>query len=326
MFKWSFVLCAFLALLGASATSAQETAASSNSAQAVNGGTVNGKALTLIQPAYPPAARAVRATGSVDVQVTIDENGDVISAVAVSGHPLLRAAAAQAARASKFKPTQFSGKPVKVMGIIVYNFFADKMNFAQIGFELAKAQFLIDLGDNYPAYLIGASLPDEWTGEKQQAERLVAKLRQARTRAPKAETSENQPSNTEQRKVVVKQEEIPFIAGARVEEITESQAEIATKLVQSVKERLASNEKDAWLFSLGLAVGKIKAESKNDAKLRANLRELNQVVALAPADISNDFLIIFKDLANIADKAEIEADDKAKIAKAVIVFDKSGLN
>ncbi len=88
----------------------------------VSGGVLNGKATNLVQPAYPPAAKAVRASGAVNVQVTVDEKGDVISANAVSGHPLLRSSAAQAARSSKFSPTLLSGKPVKVTGVIVYNF------------------------------------------------------------------------------------------------------------------------------------------------------------------------------------------------------------
>jgi len=88
----------------------------------ISGGVVNGKATNLVKPAYPAAARAVRASGAVNVQVTIDESGNVISASAVSGHPLLRAAAVGAARSSKFSPTMLSGQAVKVTGVIVYNF------------------------------------------------------------------------------------------------------------------------------------------------------------------------------------------------------------
>jgi TonB family protein len=90
----------------------------------VSGGVVNGKATNLVKPPYPAAAKAVKAEGAVNVQVTIDENGSVISAAATSGHPLLRAAAVQAARSSKFSPTVLSGQPVKVTGVIVYNFTA----------------------------------------------------------------------------------------------------------------------------------------------------------------------------------------------------------
>ena len=88
----------------------------------LSGGVLNGKAESLPKPEYPPAAKAVRAGGSVSVQVTIDESGNVISATAVSGHPLLRAAAVEAAREAKFKPTMLSGEPVKVTGVLTYNF------------------------------------------------------------------------------------------------------------------------------------------------------------------------------------------------------------
>jgi protein TonB len=58
----------------------------------------------------------------VVVQVIVDENGNVISAHAVSGHPLLQAASVAAARSAKFAPTKLSGQPVKVSGVITYNF------------------------------------------------------------------------------------------------------------------------------------------------------------------------------------------------------------
>ncbi|MEO7673798.1 MAG: energy transducer TonB [Pyrinomonadaceae bacterium] len=88
----------------------------------VSGGVLNGKATSLPKPPYPPAARAVRASGAVSVQVLISESGSVISASAVSGHPLLRAAAVGAARGARFSPTMLSGQPVKVSGVITYNF------------------------------------------------------------------------------------------------------------------------------------------------------------------------------------------------------------
>ncbi len=100
------------------------TSQKSVDAKNISLGVINGKAASLIIPAYPPAARAVHASGAVNVQVIIDEAGNVISANAVSGHPLLRQSAEQAARESKFTPTLLSGQPVKVTGIVIYNFAA----------------------------------------------------------------------------------------------------------------------------------------------------------------------------------------------------------
>jgi periplasmic protein TonB len=90
----------------------------------VSGGVLNGKAISLPKPAYPPIAKAAHASGTVTVQVLIDENGNVVSAKAVSGHPLLQAVAVGAARQAKFSPTKLSGQPVKVTGVIQYNFVA----------------------------------------------------------------------------------------------------------------------------------------------------------------------------------------------------------
>lgn len=90
----------------------------------ISGGVLNGKAISLPKPTYPPIARQAHASGTVVVQVTIDENGSVISAHAVSGHPLLQAVAVAAARGARFSPTKLSGQPVKVTGVITYNFVA----------------------------------------------------------------------------------------------------------------------------------------------------------------------------------------------------------
>ena len=90
----------------------------------INGGVLNGKATTLPMPEYPDIARQAKASGTVTVQVMIDEGGNVISATAVTGHPLLRAAAVKAAREARFLPTRLSGQPVKTNGVIVYNFIA----------------------------------------------------------------------------------------------------------------------------------------------------------------------------------------------------------
>lgn len=87
-----------------------------------SGGVLNGKATSLPKPTFPANAKAVRASGVVSVQVVVDETGRVISANAVSGHPLLRAAAVTAARNARFAPTLLSGQAVKVNGIINFNF------------------------------------------------------------------------------------------------------------------------------------------------------------------------------------------------------------
>jgi TonB family protein len=101
-----------------------EAAGNSNvsGGQVISAGVLNGKAISKPQPPYPAIAKAARAQGTVTVQVTVDETGGVTSAKAVSGHPLLQQAAIAAAKQAKFSPTLLSGKPVKVSGVLTYNF------------------------------------------------------------------------------------------------------------------------------------------------------------------------------------------------------------
>jgi protein TonB len=91
-------------------------------AKTLSMGVVNGKATNLPKPVYTAIAKAAHANGVVTVQGLIDENGKVISAKAVSGNPLLLRESVQAAYQARFTPTLLSNQPVKVSGVITYNF------------------------------------------------------------------------------------------------------------------------------------------------------------------------------------------------------------
>ena len=75
-----------------------------------------------VEATYPPIAGAARAEGQVIVEILIDENGQVIHAYGLSGHPLLIESAVQAARQWQFKPEVRSGVAVKVNGVIEFRF------------------------------------------------------------------------------------------------------------------------------------------------------------------------------------------------------------
>jgi TonB family protein len=89
-------------------------------------GILNGKATSLPKPAYPAAAAKANASGAVTVNVTVDEEGDVIEATSDFENALLRNAAIAAAQQAKFAPYMFQGKARKVTGTLVYNFVAPK--------------------------------------------------------------------------------------------------------------------------------------------------------------------------------------------------------
>jgi protein TonB len=86
------------------------------------GGVLNEKAVSKPQPAYPAAARAAGVTGRVVVHIEIGEDGDVVTAKAIDGPSLLRDAAEEAAHQAHFSPTRLSGEPVRVSGVVTYDF------------------------------------------------------------------------------------------------------------------------------------------------------------------------------------------------------------
>lgn len=88
----------------------------------VQGGVLNGRAVSKPAPVYPREAKQQGIMGAVIVKITVDEAGKVVKAEAVCGHPLLAKAAVDAAGSARFTPTLLSGMPVKVAGIITYNF------------------------------------------------------------------------------------------------------------------------------------------------------------------------------------------------------------
>ena len=85
-------------------------------------GVINGYAIDLPKPIYPAAAKAIRLSGVVNVQVLIDEYGTVVSAKAIDGPAVFKGEAERSAKRAKFKPTYLSDQPTKVTGVIVYKF------------------------------------------------------------------------------------------------------------------------------------------------------------------------------------------------------------
>lgn len=88
----------------------------------VSKGVTAGNALTKASPVYPPIARQMKVSGEVQVEITIDENGRVIEAKAISGHPALRGAAEDAARKWVFRPMRIDGRSMKQRDVLTFNF------------------------------------------------------------------------------------------------------------------------------------------------------------------------------------------------------------
>jgi TonB family protein len=78
--------------------------------------------LTRVAAIYPPIAKQMKASGEVQVAITIDENGRVIEAKATSGHPALRSAAEEAAKKWVFRPASLDGKPMRQRDVLTFTF------------------------------------------------------------------------------------------------------------------------------------------------------------------------------------------------------------
>lgn len=83
---------------------------------------VLGEAIVKVMPSYPDSARQFGARGKVEVEITVDEDGRVIQATSLSGHPMLRAVAETAARKWVYKPATLAGKPIRAKGTVTFVF------------------------------------------------------------------------------------------------------------------------------------------------------------------------------------------------------------
>src|SRR5215510_8157519 len=101
---------------------ANGTPGSSGATKPVEVGQLNSKAVELPKPVLTEEAKRLKASGKINVKVVIDENGKVVSALALNGEKVLREAAEEAARKAVFKPMTEGGIVVKVSGILTYEF------------------------------------------------------------------------------------------------------------------------------------------------------------------------------------------------------------
>ena len=133
-------------------------------------GVVNGhvaKPEDLVKPTYPSAARLFELSGKVAVQVLIDEEGKVIKAKVLSGHPLLRGSCLIAARQSKFIITTLRGSPVQVNGIITYIFVPSSFTWLEIGYTLQSEECGLLTSEQYSLKNLITLLPPDFEFEEQ---------------------------------------------------------------------------------------------------------------------------------------------------------------
>ncbi len=137
-------------------------------------GVLNGRAIDLKVPKYPKAAKAVNVYGQVTVAVLIGETGKVVWANAKKGHPLLRTAAETAALRSTFWTTLLSGVPVRVNGVIVYNFTLLSWNWLEIGYALGGGNSYYSIKSLASQFPVGYADESRLLTQKADAGTLIA--------------------------------------------------------------------------------------------------------------------------------------------------------
>ncbi len=316
-----------------------EATKSPTTKKSISGGVLNGKAVTLVKPSYPAAANTAGVGGAVIVQVTVDENGDVISAKAVSGDPLLHQECERVARASKFEPTTLEGQPVRITGVVVYNF-VPALTMIQIGYELSLAE-KSKVIQKYQVNSINGTLPPSWEKEKELLKKLDSLLVEKPTpdTAPKkpatANVNADKPSetltfrgnstgivskdvatspNTDQPLrlgIATKIGSVPYDSKYPV---SDDALALINELQSALEKRLSVRDNILWSFKLGKTLGRLKAELENGEKTRLNISELNQLVANTPINILQTVTEKIKELIKISNQTLTNAERMEKMS------------
>lgn len=301
--KKQILLILSLILLSLSIVSAQTT----EQVKTISGGVVNGKATFLAVPSFPAAAKAVKASGTVNVQVTIDEEGNVIAAEAVSGHPLLRAASVKAARESKFNPTILNGQPVKVNGVIVYNFNAEiATDWFQVGMLLSALEKSPTLRFFEPD-VIARMLPPDWSAEKQQVQRLnelkKAEMDMEVGDQPKERTIDKKttqsPDGSTTTTTITKS-----VTVSPERKASSEAAALAQSLINSIQGRLAADSLHLWNFNLGIKLNEalLNADSRSADSRFASVKPFREFIKTAPPEIPKEITDELQKMASLMEK------------------------
>ena len=274
-------------------------------------GVINGVAISLPKPEYPAAAQAVKASGSVNVQGLIDEQGNVIKAEAVSGHPLLRQAAEQAGRMAKFKPTTLKGEPVKVSGVIIYNFIPslpvddeDKKYVWTFGFfftflQEASPELLNEMGEDLELDDILSEITSEIPYELSAEKMLFQKLSTSKG-------TERQQTARELNSSIKK-----YFAGAEMNDFEIGQA-FGNIFTQLIKKALSVSGKNFRL---------------DEDVLRGSLAKLKESLKNESSNIPPETLKLFKEISTAADSGDLSLEETVlrlseKIEPIFETFDK----
>ena len=300
-----------LAIFVFASTAAAQTEKPKQLPKTISAGVVNGKAISLPKPVYPDDARRLRIAGVVAVKVVIDENGMVVSAEAVSGpeNASLRQAAEAAAMQAKFSPTLLSGQPVKVSGVITYNFVGktneEILRIMGIATVLTIGRELASDLDKFKIIFDEPDMFKDAPAEFPEFAKVFSDLAGL----------EKMPNDK------------------RTEALNGSLFSIRAKL----------NESDKWQFEVGQNFGELMGQlmltmnygggasefaKLDESALKLKLNKIKQLLLSAPPDFPADVMEKFKDLTSLAARDNlVSPKNMAEFAqKLIALFETISLN
>jgi len=81
-----------------------------------------GRVVKKVAPTFPVAAKQLNVTGTQDVQIVVDEEGNVIDAKVLKGNALFTQSSLAAIKEWKFTPLLKDGQPVKFTTVVSFNY------------------------------------------------------------------------------------------------------------------------------------------------------------------------------------------------------------
>jgi TonB family protein len=206
-------------------------------------GSVQNKALFLPKPIYPDDARRLGIEGVVRVQVKINEQGFVVDASMLSGDPLLKTFAEDAASKSKFRPLlDNSGRAISSEGVLSYSFEIRKVGWSRFAADLLRLE-----GSVVSVPVLLKSLNPEWTDELATLKRLSEIAGTGLPRFVPVRTIENKQLQSKTRSSTM-------TATITLPTSPLEQGMLVQDMVTSIRKRLADDELSLWQFEAGLDI------------------------------------------------------------------------
>lgn len=286
-------------------------------------GNINRTAIYLPKPNYPTEARFAGVEGSVKVEITIEENGTVNSAKAVSGNEKFYSEAEQTARKTRFTNRTTDGKPPKAAGFIVYNFVIAKAGWLKTGYDLTVIQKVPALGFvNFTS--IKKAFQTDWETERELLDRLAEMRRvelENQSAIPKRNAPVLQKSTTSDtfRSTMTAQVQIPVQSPPTPELISVSQ-----NLLTALQNRLSGNEADSWRLRLGINLVEAFQLYRNPATRQTAVEILRPFAADAPSAVTPETLNALKNIIVFFGKSTrtMENDDEIRKSLAILFTDR----